>query len=287
MAGSNIPGCPCGGSKTLQLILTLPGAGMGVKSRDGEVQGERSRLQGQRVLYLLETLPRGTLKENSSWRSLIQHDILTCLTEPDISYSLPTPRVQELLPLFFSRAFIRSDMKSPCLPPPAIRGGPVDCGSPSCPVFSSLFGGSGTGFFAGGGGGLLEIGGGGGGNGTSPLMLLETGGGGGTKSGGGSQKSGGGGGGKSIFNVGGAGKLSGSVRKTPLSRFPLEGRTGEAERTEERLSGGGGGCSEVLLLWTFCGLSNGCARPAALALFVSAFKKQENKRTDTVSKCVN
>lgn len=157
---------------------------------DGKVQGEKSRLQrqsgGQRVPHLLETTPRGILKENSSWRSLIQQDLLWRLTKPDISYSLPTPRVQELLPLFFSRAFIRSDMKSPCLPPPAIRGGPVDCGSPSCPAFSSLFGGSGTGFFAGRAGGLLQIGGGGGGNGTSPLMLPETGGGGGTKSGGGS-----------------------------------------------------------------------------------------------------
>lgn len=180
-------------------------------------------------------------------------------------------------------------MKSACLPPPAIRGGPADCGSPSCPVFASLFGGSGTGFFVGSGGGLLETGGGGRGNGTSPLLLLETGGGGGTKSGGGSQKSdGGGGGGKSICNVGGgAGKLSGSVRKMPLSRFTLEGRTGEAEIADERLSGGGGGCSEVLLLRMFCGLSNGCARPGALALFVSAFNKQKNKRTDTVSECVN
>lgn len=161
-------------------------------------------------------------------------------------------------------------MKSACLPPPAIRGGPADCGSPPCPVFSSLLGGSGTGFFTGSGGGLLETGGGGGGNGTSPLLLLDTGGGGGTKSGGGSQKSDGGGG-KSIFSVGGgAGKLSGSVRKMPLSRITLEGRTGEAEIADERLSGGGGGCSEVLLLWTFCGLSNGCARPGALALFVSA-----------------
>lgn len=161
-------------------------------------------------------------------------------------------------------------MKSTCLPSPAIRGGPTDCGSPSCPVFSSLFGGSGTGFFAGGGGGLLETGGGGGGNGTSPLLLLETGGGGGTKSGGGSPKSGGGGG-KSIFSVGGgAGKLSGSVRKMPLSRFTLGGRTGEAEIVDERLSGGGGGCREVLLLCTFCGLRNGCARPGALVLFVSA-----------------
>lgn len=163
-------------------------------------------------------------------------------------------------------------MKSACLPPPAIRGGPADSGSPPCPVFSSLLGGSGTGFFTGSGGGLLQTGGGGGGNGTSPLLLLDTGGGGGTKSGGGSQNSdGGGGGGKSIVNVGGgAGKLSGYVREMPLSRFTLEDRTGEAEIADERLSGGGGGSSEVLLLWIFCGLSNGCARPGALALFVSA-----------------
>lgn len=158
-------------------------------------------------------------------------------------------------------------MKSACLPPPPIGSGPADRGSPACPVFSSLFDGSGTGFFV-RGGGLVETGGGGGGNGTSPLLLLEAGGGGGgTKSGGGSQKSDGGGG-KSTFNAGGgAGKVSGSVRKMPLSRLTLEGRIGEAEIADDRLSGGGGGCSEFLLLWNFCSLITGCARPGALMLF--------------------
>lgn len=193
-----------------------------------------------------------------------------------MAWSPPAPRVQELLPLFFSRAFIRSDMKSACLPPPPIGGGPADRGSPACPVFSSLFEGSGTGFFV-GGGGLLETGGGGGGNGRSPLPLMDAGGGGGTKSGGGSQKSdGGGGGGKSIFSVGGgAGKLSGSVRKIPLSRLILEGRIGETEIADDRLSGGGGGCSEFPLLWYFCGLITDCARPGALTLFDLAFNKQK------------
>lgn len=168
-------------------------------------------------------------------------------------------------------------MKSACLPPAPVRGGPADRGSPSCPVFSSLFEGSGTGFFV-GGGGLLETGGGGGGGGSgrSPLPLLEAGGGGGTKSGGGSQKSDGGGGGKSIFNVGGgAGKLSGSVRKTPLSRLTLEGRIGETEIADDRLSGGGGGCSEFLLLWDFCGLTIDCARAGPVTLFDLAFNKQK------------
>lgn len=165
-------------------------------------------------------------------------------------------------------------MKSACLPPPPVGGGPAGCGSPACPVFSSLFEGSGTGFFV-GGDGLLETGGGGGGNGRPPLPLLEAGGGGGTKSGGDSQKSDGGGG-KSIFNVGGgAGKLSGSVRKTPLSRLALEGRTVETAIADDRLSGGGGGCSEFLLLWYFCGPITDCARPGALTLFDLAFNKQK------------
>lgn len=275
------------GSKT-PANSSLPGAGMGVKSRGGcrgKGAGYRDKVGDKGCSTFLRPSP----KRNSEGEFLLEKPdpagSSVMFTKTAMSLSLPTPRVQELLPLFFSRAFIRSDMKSACLPPPAIRGAPADCGSPSCPVCSILFGGSGTGFFAGGGGGLLEIGGGGGGNGTSPLLLLEIGGGGGTKSGGGSQKSDGGGGGKSIFNVGGgAGKLSGSVRKMPLSRFTLGGRTGEAEIADERLSGGGGGCSEVLLLWTFCGLRNGCARPGALALFVSAFNKEKNKTTDRVSK---
>jgi len=199
-----------------------------------------------------------------------------CASQNQLQLRSPRgPTVQELLPLFFSRAFIRSDMKSACLPPPPSGGGPADRGSPACPVFSTLFEGSGTGFFV-GGGGLLETGGGGGGggNGRSPLPLLEAGGGGGTKSGGDSQKSDGGE--KSIFSVGGgAGKLSGSVRKTPLSRLTLEGRIGETETADDRLSGGGGGCSEFLLAWYFCGLIADCARPGALMLFDLAFKKQK------------
>lgn len=168
-------------------------------------------------------------------------------------------------------------MKSACLPPSPGGAGPADRGSPACPVLSGLFEGSGTGFFV-RGGGLMETGGGGGGggNGRSPLALLEAGGGGGTKSGGGSQKSDGGGGGKSIVSVGGgAGKLSGSVRKTPLSRLTLEGRIGETEITDDRLSGGGGGSSEFFLPWYFCGLIAGCARPGALTLFGLAFDKRK------------
>lgn len=169
-------------------------------------------------------------------------------------------------------------MKSACLPPPPIGGGPADLGSPSCTVFSCLFEGSGTGFFA-RGGGLLETGGGGGGKGRSSSPLLEEGGGGGTKSGGGSQKSdggGGGGGGKPAVRLGGgAGKLSGSARKMPLSRLTLEGRIGETLIADDRLSGGGGGCSEFLLFTYFCGLNTGCARPGALRLFDLAFNKQK------------
>lgn len=165
-------------------------------------------------------------------------------------------------------------MKSACLPPPPMGGGPADRGSPACPVFSSLVEGSGTGFFV-RGGGLLATGRGGGGNGRSPLPLLEAGGGGGTKSGGGSQKSDGGVG-KSIFSAGGgAGKLSGSVRKTPLSRLTLEGRIGETEIADDRLSGGGGGCSEFLLLWYLCDLITDCARPGTLMLSDLAFNKQK------------
>lgn len=163
-------------------------------------------------------------------------------------------------------------MKSACLPPSPGGGGPADRGSPACPVFSGLFEGSGTGFFV-RGGGLMATGGGGGGNGRSPLALLEAGGGGGTKSGGGSEKSDGGGGKLTISVGGGAGKLSGSVRKSPLSRLTLEGRMGELEIADDRLSGGGGGSSEVLLLWYFCGLIAGCVRAGALTLFGLAFNK--------------
>lgn len=170
-------------------------------------------------------------------------------------------------------------MKSACLPPPPIGGGPAALGSPSCSAFPCLFGGSGTGFFV-RVGGLLETGGGGGGGGRSALLLLmDGGGGGGTKSGGGSQRSAGGGGGKSsIREGGGAGKLSGSVRKIPLSRFTLEGRMGEALTADDRRSGGGGGCSEFLLFSCFC-LSAGGARLAALISFALS---RRNKRTKSV-----
>lgn len=77
-------------------------------------------------------------------------------------------------------------MKSSC--PPST---PVDFVSPTCPVFSCLFGAGGPGFLVRGNGLLVtEAGGGGGGGGRggarSPVLLLKEGGGGGTKSGGGS-----------------------------------------------------------------------------------------------------
>lgn len=149
-------------------------------------------------------------------------------------------------PLFFCKALIKSDMKSPPCPVAFPTGGTPCClGPPVCPILSScLLGGSGTGFFLIGSDvfGMVLAGGGGSGGSGVPLTAKE-GGGGGIKLGGASQTSGrgGGGNGKSPssqvrgISSGGGGNSAGSGAKLVLSLSAFVGPCNAAVKTEVRL----------------------------------------------------
>lgn len=142
-----------------------------------------------------------------------------------------------MLPLFFCKAFMRSDMKS-CSPPPPLGG----------PGFSCLFGGTGgllttIGGFSADSGVKAGGGGGGGGNGY-PASPTKEGGGGGTKSGGAS-KSGGGGGSSSSSKGGGGGgggrRSLGRAEKPAAVPLALGGIPGLPLTSEDLRTGAGGG----------------------------------------------
>lgn len=152
-----------------------------------------------------------------------------------------------MLPLFFCKAFIRSDMKS-CSPLPPPPGGPG---------FSFLFGGAGGLLTPTGGGfgasGAGAGGGGGGGGNWEPASPANDGGGGGTKSGGPSLKSGGGGGSSSSSRGGGGGgggrESSGRAGKPPLGPLALGTVAGLPQTSEDRRTGGGGGRLDLGSWW--------------------------------------